>query len=998
VTNEAHEKIKNNPVNWNGEYYLLIKNLSLTQTHSTILYPMKNLLTFLFLLFASTVFATEGDNTKSSTSAGKTGSLVNDLRFASIGPAVMSGRVVDLAVDPANPNHFFAAYASGGLWETSGNGSSFTPVFDNQHAISIGAIAVDWKNEPTIWVGTGESNSSRSSYAGNGIYKSQDGGLTWKHLGLDETHHIGRIVIHPQNPDVVWVAAIGHLYTHNPERGVFKTTDGGKTWNKTLYLNDSTGAIDLAIDPLNPNVLYAAMWERTRKAWNFKGNGPGSAIYKSTDGGETWEKITTGKNGFPSTKGTGRIGIAVSAKTNGLLYAILDNQDHREKDKDEEKYVVTKELLRYISSEEFLDLKNDDINEYLDRNGFPKKYKASEIKDNVRSGEFLPIALVEYLEDANQQLFDTPVIAAEVYRSENGGKTWVKTHEDFIDAFYNSYGYYFGNIRISPLDDQKLYILGVPILRSDDGGASWKEINGDNVHADHHALWVNPELPGHLIDGNDGGVNISYDDGETWLKCNNLPVGQFYSVNADEEKNYNVYGGLQDNGVWYGEHDYEFSLDWQNSGKYPFQSLLGGDGMQVEIDTRDNNTVYTGFQFGYYYRIDKTTGKTNSIKPQHELGERPLRFNWQSPIHLSHHNQDILYMGSQKFHRSLDQGKTWDFQSEDLTFGSREGNVPFGTLTTINESPLMFGFIYVGTDDGRVHISKDGGYNFEDISEGLTPNQWVSRIIASSHEKSRVYVSLNGYRNDQSEAMVYTSEDYGKHWQRIGTDLPDGSINVIKEDPENANLLYVGTDQGILISLDRGKHFMAVDDQLPPVAIHDLVVQKTAHDLLIGTHGRSLYRMNVEYLQQLTDTLLAKSLYVFDLTEKTFSKNWGEYKSWAVWYGYNEPELTIPMYLKESGKVTVEIKTEGSLILWTKESDLSAGLHDIIYDLSVLEKSEKPYKKERKKEDDKLEIKKSKNGKIYLRPGKYQAIVKANRQTVTKDFEIEKREKKSERE
>ena len=948
---------------------------------------MKTVNTLLFTLLFSGLAAAQ-----------PSASLTGDLHFTSIGPTVMSGRVVDVAVDPANPNHFFAAYASGGLWETKSNGTSFTPLFDNAPTQTIGAVAVSWQDSPVIWVGTGESNSSRSSYAGNGIYKSTDGGKSWQHLGLDETHHIGRIVLHPEDPQTAWVAAVGHLYTHNPERGIYKTTDGGKSWKKTLFVNDSTGAIDLVMDPRNPATLYAAMWERTRKAWNFKGSGPGSAIYKSTDGGDTWKKITTGSNGFPNDNGTGRIGIAVSYKTPGLVYAILDNQNHRKKKEEEEKYAVTKELLRTITVDDFLALKDEDINDYLDRYGFPEKYNAKDIKKEVGKGELKPVSLVEYLEDANRDLFDTPVIGAEIYRSTDGGKTWQKTHKDHIDGFYNSYGYYFGVIRVSPLDDDKLYILGVPLLRSDDGGASWKEINGDNVHADHHALWVSPSLAGHLIDGNDGGINISYDDGDTWFKCNNLPVGQFYSVNVDKAKKYNVYGGLQDNGVWSGPHNYKFSLRWQNSGKYPYQSLLGGDGMQVVIDTRDNNTVYTGFQFGNYYRVNKTTGESKPVKPRHELGERPLRFNWQAPIHLSRHNQDVLYMGSNKFHRSLDQGRTWDISSEDLTSGGRKGNVPFGTLTTIDESPLMFGLIYVGTDDGHVHLSKDGGNTFEEITSGLIPDKWVSRVTASAHEKSRVYVALNGYRDDDFRAMVYVSENYGEDWQRIGKDLPDEAVNVIREDPENADLLYVGTDQGVYVSLDRGGHFMALDDSLPKVAVHDLVVQQDARDLLIGTHGRSIYRLNIEHLQQLTDTVLSKPLYVFGLEDKTWNKRWGDNKSWAVWYGFLEPELKIPVYLKTASKVLIEIRTDDGLTLWKNESESTGGLHHLTYDLTVMKKAVKPYRKEvEKKEEKDAELKEAKNGKVYLKPGKFEAVITANGETVTRKFEIKKPKKRSKR-
>ncbi|MCK5702310.1 MAG: glycosyl hydrolase, partial [Cyclobacteriaceae bacterium] len=553
----------------------------------------------------------------------------------------------------------------------------------------------------------------------------------------------------------------------------------------------------LIIDPSNPDILFAAAWERERKAWNFKGSGSGSGIYKSNDGGDSWVKLTDGNNGFPITKGTGRIGLALSHQDSNLIYALLDNQDLREKTKKEDEPVVTKKMLADLSAEEFLNLKDEDINEYLDENNFPKKYNAKEIKLDVISGKITPQSLVDYLGDANQDLFDSEVKSAELYKSSDGGLSWNKVHDKFIDNFYYTYGYYFGNIRVSPMDDQKLYILGVPLLRSDDGGKNWKIINGDNVHADHHALWVSDAKSGHLVNGNDGGVNISYDDGESWIKCNNLPVGQFYTVNVDDAEDYNVYGGLQDNGVWTGAHTYEFSDRWHNSGKYPYQRILGGDGMQVEIDTRDNNTVYSGYQFGYYYRINKHTGKSESIKPTHELGENPLRFNWQTPIHLSRHNQDVLYLGSNKIHRSLDKGETWELSSGDLTKGGRKGNVPYGTITTIDESPLMFGLIYLGTDDGSVHMSKDGGNEWNDISKGVVQDQWVSRVTASAHEKSRIYLALNGYRFDKFDAMIYVSEDYGKTWKQIGKELPVEPVNVIKEDLANPDLLYVGTDHGV---------------------------------------------------------------------------------------------------------------------------------------------------------------------------------------------------------
>nr|WP_243663911.1 hypothetical protein [Rhodothermus marinus] len=564
-------------------------------------------------------------------------SLVRNVPFRSIGPTIMSGRVVDVDVNQDDPTEFYVAYASGGLWKTENNGISFRPLFDREATMTIGDIAVDWAHGEIIWVGTGESNSSRSSYAGTGVYRSTDGGRTWEHLGLAETHHIGRIVIHPDDPNTVWVAAVGHLYSPNPERGVYKTTDGGRTWRRVLYVDDNTGAIDLAIDPTNPNVLYAAMWHRERRAWNFVEAGPGSGLFKSTDGGETWQRLNVEGSGFPTGEGVGRIGLALYPKNPQILYALLDNQYHRSEEEAEQPALTKKDFLE-MSREAFLALSDDSLEAFLRENGFPREYTAKRVKEMVRRGEIEPRALYDYLTDANQELFETPVIGAEVYRSDDGGRTWRRTHEGYLDIVYFSYGYYFGQIRVDPNDPDHVYIMGVPILVSDDGGRTWRSINEENVHVDHHALWVNPNRPGHLVNGNDGGVNLTYDDGQTWFKANTPPVGQFYSVAVDSARPYNVYGGLQDNGVWVGPSTYEFSYEWYAEGRYPYERLLGSDGMQVQVDPRTNDIVYAGFQFGNYFRIERKTGRRVPIKPRHKLGERPLRFNWETPIFLSRHH------------------------------------------------------------------------------------------------------------------------------------------------------------------------------------------------------------------------------------------------------------------------------------------------------------------------------------------------------------------------
>ncbi|KAA3619931.1 MAG: glycosyl hydrolase [Calditrichaeota bacterium] len=920
-------------------------------------------------------------------------SLLGQVAFRNIGPSIMSGRVVDVEVNPDDPTIFYVAYASGGLWKTENNGISFDPIFDNEAVMTIGDIAVDWRHNGTIWVGTGENNSSRSSYAGTGIYKSNDDGKTWHHAGLAETHHTGRIILHPENPDIAWVAAIGHLYSENEERGVFKTVDAGKSWHKVLFVDSKTGVIDLIINPQNPEILFAAAWHRQRFAWNFVEAGASSGIYKSTDGGESWDLITGEKSGFPTGKGVGRIGLDISPENPDLIYAVLDNQARRPKEVKDDEPELTKDVLREMSKEEFINLDEEKITEYLDYFGFPQKYAAASIIAQVENDKILPAALVEYLENANSQLFDTEVIGGEVYISRDGGKTWGKTHSEFIDNFVYSYGYYFGQIRVSPVDSNKIYILGVPALKSDDGGKTFTALMADNVHVDHHALWINPKMSTHLILGNDGGINISYDDGGIWIKANNPPVGQFYTVSVDMEKPYNVYGGLQDNGVWYGPSTYKSGVAWQANGDYPYKRLLGGDGMKVAIDFRDNSTIYTGFQFGYYYKINRKTGSQKSIKPQHELGNRPPRFNWQTPVRLSTHNQDILYIGAEKLYRSLQGGEEIVPISEDLTHGGLPGDVPYGTLTTIDESPKKFGLLYVGSDDGLIHISKDGGYSWQRISDELPQHLWVSRVEASPHEEAVVFATLNGYRFDGFSAYLYKSDDYGKTWKKLGHDLPVEPLNVVVQDPENEKILYVGSDHGVYASLDGGQSFMSMYKDLPAVPVHDLVVHPRDKDLVVGTHGRSIFVANIEHVQQLTDKLLSEDLHLFPVDKVKFNKNWGKKRS--MWSEPVIPKVEIAFYLKLATEIEFQIQTEAGKILkdWTHTG--VAGLNYLDYELTFdVDKKNILELELRKSEPDSKSIKVSENGKVYLQPGKYKLIAILNNEPISTELEISAPKKK----
>lgn len=906
-------------------------------------------------------------------------SLVKNVPFRNVGPTIMSGRVVDLEVNPKDPTHFYVAYASGGLWETKNEGASFTPLFDDEIVMTIGDIDVDWTTG-TIYVGTGENNSSRSSYSGYGLYKSSDNGESWEHLGLEETHHIGRVIVHPSNPNSIWVAALGHLYSNNPERGVYKSIDGGKSWEKTLYVDDQSGIVELIINPENPNELIAAAWQKDRKAWDFVEAGEGSALFKSVDGGVTWTNISSGDNGFPDTNGMGRVGLAYAPSNPKIIYAVLDNQDRRDKEEEEE-FLVTKQSLKSISSEDFLQLANNDINEYLDRNNFPQQYNAVDIKSEVQSGKLKPTDLAIYLEDANTMLFDTPVKGGEVYKSENGGETWSKTHEGYIESLVFSYGYYFGQIRVDGQDPDIIYTMGVPLVLSKDGGKTWSSTNSDNVHSDHHALWVNPNRSGHLINGNDGGVNISYDFGETWVKCNSPAVGQFYAVNVDMAEPYNVYGGLQDNGVWKGPSTYEYDRSWYGEGRYPYESIMGGDGMQVAIDTRNNDVVYTGYQFGNYYRINTKTQDYKYITPKHQLGESPLRWNWQSPIMLSSHNQDIVYFGSNKFHRSMDQAESFETLSEDLTKGGKKGDVAYGTLTSITESPLRFGLIYVGSDDGLIHVSKDAGQTWEKISDELPQDFWVSRVQASNHIEGRVYASLNGYRWDNFDALVYVSDDYGQTWKQIGLDLPKEPVNVIKEDPDNENILYVGTDHGVYVSIDKGQNFMAFREGLPAVAVHDLVIHPREKDLVLGTHGRSIYIADVANLQHLPN--LTEDLKIFNVNAKTFSERWGNTSS-LQWSGFNEPETTIEVFSKTAGKASMSI-TLDDLTIKSWDVDLDAGLNYINYDFTF-DQEQADNLADALEMEEVMEA--AENGKTYLPAAKYQVKISIGDQSSETELEI----------
>ncbi|MDA0913310.1 MAG: glycosyl hydrolase [Bacteroidetes bacterium] len=826
-------------------------------------------------------------------------SWTSGLELRSVGPTVMSGRVADMAIVDPTGQTFYVAYASGGLWKTQNHGTSFEPLFDEALTITLGAIAVH-PASGRIWAGTGEVNSSRSSYAGSGIYISDDDGKTWRHAGLADGHHVGRIVLDAKNPDLAYAAVLGPLYSTNRVGGVYRTVDGGNHWDRLLYAegdHGDAGAVELVADPTDPLHLFAALWDRTRSAWNFQGNGNGSGIWETEDGGESWVELSL-LDGFPDSEYTGRIGLAWHPE-DGILYALLDNQSPVTSDSEAEETYSAQDF-KEMSKEAFAALDTARLEGFLDQNDFPANTTAALAFEQVTIGELVPKDFYDYLTDGNQALFEAPIAGAEVYRLNlNNRKSWERTHENELEDVWYTYGYYFGLIEVDPLNSDHLFIAGVPLIESVDGGSTWKSLNTANVHADHHHLWINPKHPEHLINGNDGGINISWDGGENWINCNSPEVGQFYAIEVDNAEPYNIYGGLQDNGTWRGPSTYRKSPRWHQSGHYPWEAIGGGDGMQIEVDPRNPEVIFSGSQFGWYSRQELNSDEYMSLHPRHSLGEKPYRWNWQTPIWLSRHQPDILYMASNHVHRSFDQGQNWETLSRDLTRGGRPGNVPFGTITSLHESPMRFGQMAIGTDDGLIQVSRDGGNSWKELTSPLVqaPQKdqtlWISEVLWSSHHKDRLYVALNGYRLDHFESYVFKTENDGRTWERLGdrtrgNGLPAEPVNAIAESEDFENLLFVGTDGGCYSSIDGGKNWGVLHSDLPNVPVHDLVIQERENELVIGTHGRSIWVANLNPLiEHFGEAPLSWS--TPDTLLLAWRENWGE-RGWA----WSDPwEVTV---------------------------------------------------------------------------------------------------------
>ncbi|MDY2587716.1 VPS10 domain-containing protein [Winogradskyella aquimaris] len=699
--------------------------------------------------------------------------VMKNMTPRNIGPGGMSGRVTAIDVVTNNPDVMYVGTASGGLWKSTSGGIKWEPIFEKEVTASIGAVKIQQSNPSVIWVGTGEGNPRNSLNGGYGVYKSLDGGKTWMAMGLEKTRHIHRIIIHPNNPNIVYVGAIGSPWGEHPERGVFKTTDGGKTWQKILFANDKTGVADLVMDPTNPNKLIAALWEHKRDPWFFNSGGEGSGLHITHDGGETWKKITE-DDGFP--KGNlGRIGIAIATNKPNIVYALV------------------------------------------------------EAKKNA------------------------------LYKSEDGGFSWKKINDK------NDIGnrpFYYSEIYVDPENENRLYSIFTYVNVSEDGGKNFEQLmpayGVDNgVHPDHHAWWIHPDDGSFMIDGNDGGLNITKDGGKTWRFIGNLPVAQFYHIAVDNEYPYNVYGGMQDNGSWRGP-----AYVWKAQGirNSYWQEISFGDGFDVVPDRDDSRYGWSMSQQGYVSRYDWQTGNNYSVRPTHPDPDVALRFNWNSAINIDPFNNNTIYFGSQFVHKSTDKGETWSIISPDLTTNNPEkqkqsesggltmdatGAENHTTILVIEPSPVEKDMLWVGTDDGLVHYTTNGGNDWVDVSKnikGLPEGSWIAQIKASNKNKGEALLIANDYRRFNYTPYAYRTTNYGKTWVRIvdENDVQSYTLAII-EDPVESNLMFLGTDDGLYVSIDAGEQWTKWTEGFPTTSVKDLVIHPREHDLVIGTFGRAAW-------------------------------------------------------------------------------------------------------------------------------------------------------------
>ena len=776
--------------------------------------------------------------------------LVQDMKPRNIGPGGMSGRVTALDVVHSNPDIMYVGTASGGLWKSTSGGIKWEPIFDNEVTASIGAVAIQQSNPSVIWVGTGEGNPRNSLNGGYGIYKSLDGGKTWKSMGLEKTRHIHRVIIDPTNPNVVYVGAIGSPWGEHPERGVFKTTDGGRTWERILFANNKTGVADLVMDPTNPNKLIAALWEHKRDPWFFKSGGEGSGLHITYDGGETWKKITD-EEGFPDGE-LGRIGIAIAKNKPNIVYALV------------------------------------------------------EAKKNA------------------------------LYKSEDGGLKWKKINDK---SDIGNRPFYYSEIYVDPENENRVYSIFTYVNVSEDGGKNFTQLmpayQVDNgVHPDHHAWWIHPDNGQFMMDGNDGGMNITKDGGKTWRFIGNLPVAQFYHIATDNEYPYNVYGGMQDNGSWRGP-----AYVWRTQGirNSYWQEIAFGDGFDVVPDLEDSQYGYAMSQQGFVRRYDWKTGNDYIVRPTPPDATTELRFNWNAGIGQDPFDKSTVYFGSQFVHKSTDKGLTWEVISPDLTTNDKEkqkqgdsggltmdatGAENHCTVIVIEPSWVEKDMLWVGTDDGRVHYTQNGGVSWTEVTaniKGLPKGSWIPQIKASKTKKGEALLIANDYRRFNYTPYAYRTKDYGKTWTQIvdQNDVKGYTLSII-EDAENPNLMFLGTDDGLYISLDAGSKWQKWNKGFPTVSTKDLAIHPRENDLVIGTFGRAAWVLDdirplralagdMSILQKELSLFKSPDAYLAAYQQPTGSRFGGD----AIYNAENRKQgAMITYYLKQRTEAKNEEKPE----------------------------------------------------------------------------------------
>jgi photosystem II stability/assembly factor-like uncharacterized protein len=911
--------------------------------------------------------------------------LLKRFVWRSIGPVNMGGRIDDVEVVESDPSTFYLGYATGGIWKTTNNGTTWTPIFDTYPVSSIGDIAIAPSNPSILYVGTGEPNNRQSSSFGNGVYKSVDAGKTFQHVGLDATQTIGRIVVHPRDPNIVYVAAVGHLFGPNPERGIYKSTDGGRNWTLVKFIDNDTGFIDMVMHPADPNTLWASSYQRRRQPWGFNGGGPGSGIWRTADAGRTWTRITG--NGLPDNPIIGRIGLDICRTRPNVVMAQIEVG--------------------------------------------PSGGTGAGVNDD---GSLIPPGQGRGFGGGRGGQEPPPdPNRSGVWRSEDGGRTWRFMSNN------NNRPMYYSKIRIDPNSDQIVYTLGASAYKSTDGGRTF-EVMGGQSHGDHHRIWINPRNSNHLLIGNDGGLDISYDQGQTWEEISTMPVGQFYAISADMRRPYYVCGGLQDNGSWCGPSGVRNNqgillTDWYRVG--------GGDGFYTQNDPVDHRIGYAESQDGNTNRYNLATGETVSIRPRPPAAQRltnpelttdpaagpgpqaagtngqngtpdraaaaqapapqdapaqaparpgqqaqpaggpgggrggsPLgnvfpppppdthfRFFWSTPFILSGHDPRRLYLGGERLFVSDTRGDTWS-ASEDLTSNvgrndrsimgvdgkapmasKHDGAASYSNIVTVSESAAVAGIVWVGTNDGNVQVSRDGGRTFTNVTaavQGVPKETHVSRVEASHFEPFTAYVTFDGHRTDDHKPYVFVTRDLGRTWTSIASNLPAGNVNVIREDPRNPNLLYLGTEYAFYISLNGGREWKRFMTGLPTVRIDDILVHPRENDLIVGTHGRSIYIIDdITPLQQLTEGVTSADAHLFDIRPAVrwaediqLNRGLGGAKHFR---GQNPPPGTaINYYLKAAGPADakITIRDMRGTVVRDMSGTADAGINRVLWNLA----------------------------------------------------------------